>query len=114
MPVLVRISGLHFYNSCRNRHCPESQVQLRERWLHARERELLATNGFHIVFTVPPERNVLALANPRLFYDLLVSVSSETVVEIAADPRHLGTDVDLIRVLHTWGQNLLRCSQPSV
>jgi len=55
----------------RNRHCPKCQAQARERWLAARERELLTTNYFHVVFTVPHELNVLALQNPRLFYDLL-------------------------------------------
>jgi Transposase zinc-binding domain len=57
--------------TCRNRHCPKCQTQARERWLAARERELLATSYFHVVFTVPHELNVLALENPRLFYDLL-------------------------------------------
>jgi len=64
------------YNSCRNRHCPKCQTQARERWLAARERELLTTSYFHVVFTVPHELNVLALENPRLFYDLLFTASS--------------------------------------
>jgi hypothetical protein len=95
------------YNSCRNRHCPKCQTQLRERWLTARERELLATRYFHVVFTVPHELNVLALDNPRLFYDLLFTASAETLLEVAADPRHLGAEIGLISILHTWGQNLL-------
>ena len=95
------------YNSCRNRHCPKCQTQLRERWLQAREQELLATRYFHVVFTVPHELNVLALDNPRLFYDLLFSASSQTVLELAADPKHLGAEIGLISILHTWGQNLL-------
>ena len=95
------------YNSCRNRHCPKCQSQLRERWLNARERELLATSYFHVVFTVPHELNVLALENPRLFYDLLFSASAQTVLEVAADPKHLGAEIGFISVLHTWGQNLL-------
>ena len=95
------------YNSCRNRHCPKCQVQARERWLAAREGELLATTYFHVVFTVPHELNVLALDNPRLFYDLLFNASAQTLLEVAADPKHLGAEIGLISILHTWGQNLL-------
>jgi predicted Zn-ribbon and HTH transcriptional regulator len=95
------------YNSCRNRHCPKCQTQARERWLAARERELLATSYFHVVFTVPHELNLLALQNPTLFYDLLFTASAQTLLEIAADPKHLGAEIGIISTLHTWGQNLL-------
>jgi Transposase zinc-binding domain len=95
------------YNSCRNRHCPKCQTQLRERWLAARERELLPTSYFHVVFTAPHELNVLALDNPRLFYDLLFTASAQTLLEVAADPKHLGATLGIISILHTWGQNLL-------
>jgi len=95
------------YNSCRNRNCPKCQTQARQRWLAARERELLPTNYFHVVFTVPHELNVLALDNQRLFYDLLFAASAETLLEVAADPQHLGAEIGVISVLHTWGQNLL-------
>ena len=95
------------YNSCRNRHCPKCQAQARERWLEARERELLPISYFHAVFTVPHELNVLALENPRLFYDLLFTASAQTLLEIASDPKHLGADIGVIGILHTWGQNLL-------
>src|SRR5215831_11013740 len=95
------------YNSCRNRHCPKCQAQARERWLAARERELLDTSYFHIVFTVPHELNVFALENPRLFYDLLFTASAQTLLEIASDPKHLGAEIGVIGILHTWGQNLL-------
>jgi predicted Zn-ribbon and HTH transcriptional regulator len=95
------------YNSCRNRHCPKCQAQARERWLAARERELLDTNYFHVVFTVPHELNVLALENPRLFYDLLFTSSTQTLLKIASDPKHLGAEIGVIAILHTWGQNLL-------
>lgn len=79
----------------------------RQRWLAARERELLATSYFHVVFTVPHELNVLALDNARLFYDLLFTASAQTLLEIAADPKHLGAKIGVISILHTWGQNLL-------
>jgi predicted Zn-ribbon and HTH transcriptional regulator len=95
------------YNSCRNRHCPKCQAQARERWLAARERELLNNSYFHVVFTVPHELNVLALENPRLFYDLLFAASTQTLLEIASDPKHLGAEIGVIAILHTWGQNLL-------
>jgi hypothetical protein len=75
--------------------------------LAARERELLDTSYFHVVFTVPHELNVLALENPRLFYDLLFTASSQTLLEIASDPKHLGAEIGVIAILHTWGQNLL-------
>src|SRR5881398_581402 len=95
------------YNSCRNRHCPKCQTQARQRWLTARERELLTTSYFHVVFTVPHELNVLALENPRLFYDLLFTASAQTLLEIAIDRKHLGAEISVISILYTWGQNLL-------
>jgi predicted Zn-ribbon and HTH transcriptional regulator len=95
------------YNSCRNRHCPKCQAQARERWITARQRELLDTSYFHVVFTVPHDLNVLALENPRLFYDLLFTATARTLLEIASDPKHLGAEIGVIAILHTWGQNLL-------
>src|SRR5271166_4810278 len=95
------------YNSCRNRHCPKCQAQARERWITARQRDLLDTSYFHVVFTVPHELNVLALENPRLFYDLLFTAAAQTLLEIASDAKHLGAEIGVIAVLHTWGQNLL-------
>src|SRR5436189_2551052 len=95
------------YNSCRNRHCPKCQAQARQRWLEARERELFNTSYFHVVFTVPHELNVLASENPRLFYDLLFTASAQTLLEIAIDRKHLGAEIGMISILHTWGQNLL-------
>jgi hypothetical protein len=97
------------YNSCRNRHCPKCQAQARQHWLAARERELLATSYFHVVFTVPHELNVLALDNARLFYDLLFTASAQTLLEIAADPKHLGAKIGVISILHTC---LLRAYGP--
>src|SRR5271169_3574952 len=95
------------YNSCRNRHCPKCQAQARERWITARQRDLLDTSYFHVVFTVPHELNVLALENPRLFYDLLFTAAAQTLLEIASDAKHLGAEIGVIAILHTWGQNLL-------
>jgi predicted RNA-binding Zn-ribbon protein involved in translation (DUF1610 family) len=95
------------YNSCRNRNCPKCQTQARERWLAAREQELLPTSYFHVVFTVPHELNLLAQDNPRQFYHLLFTASTATLLEVAADPKHLGVEIGILGILHTWGQNLL-------
>jgi Transposase zinc-binding domain len=76
------------YNSCRNQHCPKCQAQARERWLTARERELLDTSYFHVAFTVPRELNVLDLENPRLFYDLLFAANAQILRTSQASFRH--------------------------
>jgi hypothetical protein len=95
------------YNSCRNRHCPKCQAQARERWLTARQRELLPLTYFHVVFTVPHQLNPLYRDNARLLYDLLFKTVSETMLEVAAYPKHLGARIGFLAILHTWGQNLL-------
>jgi hypothetical protein len=56
---------------------------------------------------VPHELNVLALDNPRMFYDLLFTASAQTLLKVARDPKHLGAEIGVISILHTWGQNLL-------
>jgi predicted Zn-ribbon and HTH transcriptional regulator len=95
------------YNSCRNRHCPKCQSQARQRWIEAREKELLPVPYFHVVFTLPQELNALCPGNPRILYDLLFQCSAAAMLEIAANPKHLGARIGFISVLHTWGQNLL-------
>jgi predicted Zn-ribbon and HTH transcriptional regulator len=95
------------FNSCRNRHCPKCQAQARQRWLADRERELLATSYFHVVFTLPHELNTLLLRNQRVLYDLLFRTVAATLLEVAADPKHLGAEIGFFTILHTWGQNLL-------
>lgn len=94
------------YNSCRNRHCPKCQAATRAQWLDERAKELLPTEYFHVVFTLPVELGPLALQNPRVLYGLLFRASAETLLEIAADPKHLGAQIGFVAVLHTWGQNL--------
>jgi hypothetical protein len=94
------------YNSCRNRHCPKCQGNARPRWLAARSAELLPVPYFHIVFTLPHELSALVLQNKRLLCDLLFRTSAATLLEVARDPKHLGADIGLLSVLHTWGQNL--------
>jgi len=94
------------YNSCRNRHCPKCQSQARDHWLAARRSELLATPYAHVVFTVPHQLAPLALQNKAVIYGLLFRCSAETLIEIAADPKHLGAEVGFFSVLHTWNQKL--------
>ena len=94
------------YNSCRNRHCPKCQGNARARWLAARSAELLPVPYFHVVFTLPHELSSLVLQNKRLLYDLLFRSSAAAMIEVACDPKHLGADIGLLSVLHTWGQNL--------
>lgn len=98
------------YNSCRNRHCPKCQAQARERWLTARQNELLELTYFHVVFTVPHTLTPLCRENARLLYDLLFKAASEAMLEVAADPKHLGARIGFLSILHTWGQNL--CLHP--
>jgi Putative transposase/Transposase zinc-binding domain len=95
------------YNSCRNRHCPKCQAQARRRWLAAREEELLGVSYFHVVFTLPHALIPLCQRNPRVLYDLLFRASAAAMLEVAADPKHLGAQLGFLSILHTWGQNLL-------
>jgi Putative transposase/Transposase zinc-binding domain len=94
------------YNSCRNRHCPKCQTGARERWIAARQEELLPTRYVHVVFTMPRELASLALQNIKVIYDLLLRTSAETLLEVARDPRHLGAEIGFFSVLHTWNQKL--------
>ena len=94
------------YNSCRNRHCPRCQTSARDNWLAERTKELLPVPYSHVVFTIPHQLAPLAQQNKRVLYDLLLRASAATLLEIAADPRHLGAKIGFLSVLHTWGQNL--------
>ena len=95
------------YNSCRSRCCPKCQAQARKRWLQIQQRDLLNTNYFHVVFTLPHELNPLALTSRRPLLDLLFDASSQTLLEVAADPKRLGAEIGFLSILHTWGSNLL-------
>ena len=94
------------YNSCRNRHCPKCQTQARDRWLQARQQELLPTRYVHVVFTLPHLLAPLALQNKKVLYDLLFRASAQTLLEVARHPRHLGAEIGFFSVLHTWNQKL--------
>lgn len=95
------------YNSCRNRHCPKCQAAARADWLEARSAELLPVPYYHVVFTLPEAIGPLALQNKRIVYGILFQAASKTLLQIAADPKHLGARIGFLAVLHTWGQNLM-------
>ena len=94
------------YNSCRNRHCPKCQGAAAKQWLAEREAELLPVPYFHVVFSLPARIADIAYQNKAAIYDLLFKASSETMLTIAADPKHLGARIGMLCVLHTWGSAL--------
>ncbi|KJC62823.1 transposase, partial [Bradyrhizobium sp. LTSPM299] len=94
------------YNSCRNRHCPKCQGAAAKQWLADREAELLPVPYYHVVFTLPAAIADIAYQNKAVLYDLLFKVSAETMLTIAADPKHLGARIGITSVLHTWGSAL--------
>ena len=96
------------YNSCRNRHCPKCQTNAREKWLAARQQELLPVDYYHLVFSVPHGLVPLIWQNKELLFKLLFEASAETLLEVATDPKHLGAEIGFLSVLHTWGQTLQR------
>jgi len=94
------------YNSCRDRHCPKCQIAARERWIAARQRELLPTRYLHVVFTLPHRLAPLVLQNKKVLYGLLFRTSAETLLEVARNPKRLGAEIGFFSVLHTWSQKL--------
>ena len=94
------------YNSCRSRNCPKCQSLARAEWVEDRRAELLDTQYFHVVFTIPNEIAAIAFQNADVVYNILFRVTAETLRTIAADPKHLGAEIGFFAVLHTWGQNL--------
>jgi len=94
------------YNSCRNRHCPKCQGLARAQWLAERQAELLPVPYFHVVFTLPALVGEIAFQNKAIVYAILFRAAAETLATIAADPKHLGAQLGVTMVLHTWGQTL--------
>jgi hypothetical protein len=94
------------YNSCRNRHCPKCQGHARAAWLAARQADLLPVPYFHVVFTLPASVAEMAFQNKEVVYTILFKAAAEALRTIAADAKHLGAEIGLLAVLHTWGQNL--------
>jgi ribosomal protein L37AE/L43A len=94
------------YNSCGNRHCPKCQATAAARWLESQAADLLEAPYFHVVFSLPSALGPVAQHNPRVMYGLLMRAAAKTLLEVAANPRHLGAEVGVLAVLHTWGQDL--------
>ena len=94
------------YNSCRNRHCPKCQSLTQARWVEQRMTRMLPTHAFHVVFTLPRQLRRLALVNRELVFDLLFASAAATLLEFGRDPRHLGADLGITSVLHTWTRDL--------
>ena len=102
------------YNSCANRHCPKCQSLARAEWLEDRRSELLNTQYFHVVFTVPEQIAAIAYQNKRVVYGILFRATAETLRTIAADPKHLGAEIGFFAVLHTWGSEPAASSPPAL
>jgi hypothetical protein len=94
------------YNSCRDRHCPKCQAVAAKEWLAERAAELLPVPYYHVVFTLPAAIGDIAYQNKAVIYGILFKAAAETLVTIAADPKHLGARIGLTAVLHTWGSAL--------
>jgi len=94
------------YNSCRNRHCPKCQGAAAKDWLAARQAELLPVEYYHVVFTLPAPIADIAYQNKAAVYGILFKAAAETLIAIAADPKHLGARIGMTAVLHTWGSAL--------
>ncbi len=91
------------YNSCRNRHCPKCQGAAAKDWLAARQAELLEVPYFHVVFTLPAAIADIAYQNKAVVYGILFKAGAETLITLAADPKHLGARIGFTGVLHSWG-----------
>jgi predicted Zn-ribbon and HTH transcriptional regulator len=94
------------YNSCRNRHCPKCQTNAREKWLRQRQQELLPVGYYHLVFSIPHTLVPLVWQNKKVLFTLLFEAAAATLLEVAADPKHLGAQIGFLSILHTWGQTL--------
>ena len=97
-----------WYNSCRNRHCNQCQALARAAWIEARQADLLDVEYFHVVFTLPQAIAEIAAQNKAVVYGLLFRTVADTLRTIAADPKHLGAQIGVVAVLHTWGQTLVQ------
>ena len=94
------------FNGCGNRHCPSCLGERSAEWLRDRSAELLPVPYFHVVFTVPSEIAALTLGNKEAMFTILFRAASETLLEIGADPEHLGARLGFLAILHTWTQTL--------
>ena len=97
---------VHHYHSCCNRHCPKCQTLAKERWIEARQSDILAVPHFHLVFTLPHGLNPLLQGNPRPLYSVLFKAAADTLLRFGRDPHWIGGEIGITLVLHSWGQTL--------
>jgi len=94
------------FNSCRNRHCTKCQSLAKARWLDSQQQHLLPCEYFHVVFTIPESVAAIAFQNRAVVFNILFRAAAQTLQSIARDPRHLGAEIGLLAVLHSWGQTV--------
>ena len=94
------------YNSCRNRHCPKCGAIDKEKWIIAREADLLPVKYFHVVFTVPDKLNELFINNQQKMYNLLFTTAWDVLQDFGRTKKWIGGKIGATAILHTWGQNL--------
>jgi hypothetical protein len=94
------------FNSCRNRHCTKCQSLAKARWLDAQQQHLLPCEYFHVVFTIPESIAAIAFQNRAVVFNILFRASAQALQSIARDRRHLGAEIGLLAVLHSWGQTV--------
>ncbi len=95
------------YHSCRNRHCPKCQQEQTQHWLQVQQELLLPVPYFFLTFTLPSELRTLVRAHQKALYSLLFQASAQAAQKLALDPRHIGGQIGLVGVLHTWTRNLI-------
>ena len=95
-----------FYNSCRNRHCPQCQNMKKEKWVLDRKKDILPFTYFHVVFTLPDSLNEIVFRNKRILFNLLFKSSKETLLSISKDGKYFGADIGFFSIFHSWGQKL--------
>ena len=95
------------FNSCLNRHCPTCQGPAQYHWIAERQRRLLNTAYFHMVFTLPAVLRAVVFAHRRILLNLVFSSVAETLHAFAAAPKGLGAPIGFTLVLHTWRRDML-------
>ncbi len=98
---------VYVYHACRNRHCPACHGDQIKKWLDLRTDELLPCDYFHVTVTVPDSLRAVFRSNQKLMYSLLMKTASESLIQLADDPKHMGGRVGILAVLHTWTNNLM-------
>jgi hypothetical protein len=97
---------VYVYHACRNRHCPACHRDQIHKWLEQRTAELLPCDYFHVTVTIPETLRRVFRSHQKRMYSLLMKTASESLIQLADDPKHLGGRVGILAVLHTWTSNL--------